>query len=169
MADKISDVFNANPSAGNDPTKDFSTPVDFDEGTQEAYSNEQIANMVAYQLGIPENLPDQATFSARFPDNSLVATVDALQTSYTYYVVNTTGTTPTGGGSTGAIGFTAADWDSHTYYLFISDNDSTYTQVEPSESDPNNDGLTVPGLVLQANDTLEPTTPTQAWRSHRIQ
>jgi hypothetical protein len=156
MAKRIDTVFTADPNAGNDPSKTASVAVDFGTSTEEAYSLEQISSVVANRLGISENLPDQATFSARFPDNSLIATVDPIQTAYEYYVINTTGTTPTSGGTTGALAFTAADWESYTYYLFISDNDSTYAQVEPATDDPANDGLTVPGLVLQAVYTLSP-------------
>jgi hypothetical protein len=119
--------------------------------------------VVGAPVPIPPGDPDVLQFS--IADNTTIGQVALWTlTTMTHWAYNLDSTaTPTGDGTEGTINvgdLDLLDNDSHTLYGWYRDEDGadTWTQVKP---DPLlDDGATVPGLVVQATNTLVPTTIT---------
>jgi len=162
MSKKIKTVYDADKSAGNDPSKKYLLPTQ-DEGNPDAeiaLDIDQIAAAVSTRIGVsppPEPTENLAQLVLTLQENTLVPNVQAITgIDYTHYNVVTDSATvptyPTGfiNGPVPQLLPTLAGWSPETKYVYLYDLPTT--SLKPLTD---SDGTS--GITLNPVDTIAPT------------
>jgi len=162
LSKKIKTVYDANKSAGNDPSKNYLLPTQ-DEGNPDAeiaLDIDQIAAAVSTRIGVsppPEPTENLAQLVLTLQENTLVPNVQAITgIDYTHYNVVTDSATvptyPTGfiNGPVPQLLPTLAGWSPETKYVYLYDLPTT--SLKPLTD---SDGTS--GITLNPVDTIAPT------------